>query len=234
MAGKKRNKGPRVYAVRVGRNTGITGTWPKCDEWTKSYKRNQFKSFKTIKEAEYFLKWGDIMFPEKWYAVIKGRDPGVYTSRPQAQLQVMAWRGHGRGFVRSFNQFQQAREEVAKMKAIDSSQVPVYRCHFGRFVVDAFEPDLRQPFSEQFNKLAASQGWAEGSEEYDRQKIEAILEEFDLQVLATVPGFKVEEDASDEKLNVDESNKRSMERRMEIWRYLCMRLKEREPDPALR
>lgn len=50
----------KVYAVKRGRKTGIFDTWDECKEVTNGYPNPDFKSFKTIEEAEAYLEDKDI------------------------------------------------------------------------------------------------------------------------------------------------------------------------------
>lgn len=45
----------KVYAVRVGRKAGIFKTWAECEAQVKGFSGAQFKSFKTIEEAQEYL-----------------------------------------------------------------------------------------------------------------------------------------------------------------------------------
>ena len=43
------------YAVRAGRVTGVFRTWEECDNSVKGFRGNNYKSFKTLQEAEEFI-----------------------------------------------------------------------------------------------------------------------------------------------------------------------------------
>ena len=45
----------KVYAVRVGRKTGLFNTWSECEAQIKHFPRAEYKSFATKKEAEAYL-----------------------------------------------------------------------------------------------------------------------------------------------------------------------------------
>lgn len=47
--------GKKVYAVRKGKQTGIFYTWDECKAQTTGFKGAEFKSFKTIEEANAYL-----------------------------------------------------------------------------------------------------------------------------------------------------------------------------------
>lgn len=51
----KRKKGPKFYAVAVGRSTGIYNTWDECQSQVKGYSNARFKSFSNVEEAESFI-----------------------------------------------------------------------------------------------------------------------------------------------------------------------------------
>ena len=44
----------KIYAVKVGRKTGLFSTWASCEEAVKGYPNASYKSFKTKEEA---LAW---------------------------------------------------------------------------------------------------------------------------------------------------------------------------------
>ncbi|MDF1618056.1 ribonuclease H family protein [Petrocella sp. FN5] len=45
----------KYYAVRQGKNKGIFSTWEECQANTKGYSGAEFKSFKTLAEAEAYM-----------------------------------------------------------------------------------------------------------------------------------------------------------------------------------
>ena len=44
----------KIYAVKVGRQTGLFSTWEACEKAVKGYPNASYKSFKTKEEA---LTW---------------------------------------------------------------------------------------------------------------------------------------------------------------------------------
>jgi len=46
----------KFYAVRKGHKSGIYMTWPACQIQIKGYASPEYKGFRTLEEAEYFLK----------------------------------------------------------------------------------------------------------------------------------------------------------------------------------
>lgn len=50
----------KFYAVRIGRNPGIYRTWSECQKQIMHYKEAEYKSFKTLKEAEQYLAAGNV------------------------------------------------------------------------------------------------------------------------------------------------------------------------------
>lgn len=49
----------KVYAVRKGQKTGIFNTWDECRKQVIGFSGAEYKSFKTLKEAEEYLKGED-------------------------------------------------------------------------------------------------------------------------------------------------------------------------------
>jgi len=54
----KQSKGPKFYAVRKGRKTGVYKTWAECQAQTKGFSCAMFKSFPTMGEAQSFVGVG--------------------------------------------------------------------------------------------------------------------------------------------------------------------------------
>lgn len=45
----------KFYAVKRGRHPGIYNTWEECKAQTDGFKKNRFKSFRTLAEAQAYL-----------------------------------------------------------------------------------------------------------------------------------------------------------------------------------
>ena len=78
----------KFYAVRKGKKTGIFSTWDECKEQVTGFKGAIYKSFKTIEEAEEFVKGNEekienVEAVDGVYAYIDGsfdRVQGIYGS----------------------------------------------------------------------------------------------------------------------------------------------------------
>lgn len=78
----------KFYAVRKGKKTGIFSTWDECKEQVTGFKGAIYKSFKTIGEAEEFIKGNEekienVEEVDGVYAYIDGsfdRINGIYGS----------------------------------------------------------------------------------------------------------------------------------------------------------
>ena len=46
----------KVYAVRSGKQTGIFNTWKECQSATKGYSGAEYKSFKSMADAEQYMR----------------------------------------------------------------------------------------------------------------------------------------------------------------------------------
>ncbi|MCJ1307198.1 hypothetical protein MMC25_000844 [Agyrium rufum] len=93
---RKRNTEPKFYAVRVGHRPGIYHTYAECLEQVKGFKNATFKSFPNLTDAEHFVAGANPSKAPgsgqyKFYAVKSGRQPGIYTSWPEAQKQIKGW-----------------------------------------------------------------------------------------------------------------------------------------------
>ena len=78
----------KFYAVRKGKKTGIFSTWDECKEQVTGFKGAIYKSFKTLEEAEEFVKGNEekienVEAVDGVYAYIDGsfdRVNGIYGS----------------------------------------------------------------------------------------------------------------------------------------------------------
>ena len=78
----------KFYAVRKGKKTGIFSTWDECKEQVTGFKGAIYKGFKTIEEAEEFIKGNEekienVEAVDGVYAYIDGsfdRVQGIYGS----------------------------------------------------------------------------------------------------------------------------------------------------------
>ena len=55
----------KYYAVHKGHITGVFNTWTRCQSSTAQYKGAVFKSFTSLKHADYFVKYGNVPPSEK-------------------------------------------------------------------------------------------------------------------------------------------------------------------------
>ena len=78
----------KFYAVRKGKKTGVFSTWDECKEQVTGFKGAIYKSFKTLEEAEEFVKGNEekienVEAVDGVYAYIDGsfdRVNGIYGS----------------------------------------------------------------------------------------------------------------------------------------------------------
>ena len=78
----------KFYAVRKGKKTGVFSTWDECKEQVTGFKGAVYKSFKTLEEAEEFVKGNEekienVEAVDGVYAYIDGsfdRVNGIYGS----------------------------------------------------------------------------------------------------------------------------------------------------------
>jgi ribonuclease HI len=48
------------YAVKAGRNPGIYNSWDECEKEVREFKGAIYKKFRSIEEAQDFIKEGDV------------------------------------------------------------------------------------------------------------------------------------------------------------------------------
>jgi hypothetical protein len=78
---------PNYYAVHKGRKTGVFNNWTECEQQIKGFSGGSHKGFQTYEEAEWFAQHGGGSGNE-FYAVARGRAPGIYESWNDAQQQI--------------------------------------------------------------------------------------------------------------------------------------------------
>ncbi|KAF2109238.1 Caulimovirus viroplasmin-domain-containing protein [Lophiotrema nucula] len=132
-------EGQGFHAVKVGRKPGIYASWPAAKKQTNGYSGALHQKFDTLSEAEAFMEIEeeeelaekeeemDVVEVKikqeqpdlsviasnqvgKYYAVKRGRKPGIYTSWSDAQPQV--W-GFSRPRHKSFPTLEEAQELMA-------------------------------------------------------------------------------------------------------------------------
>ena len=77
----------KYYAVRVGRSTGIFGTWAECQKQVTGFPGAVFKSFTTIEEAENFVKGIVSQFEKSGEQILKV-EPGALVAYVDGSYNV--------------------------------------------------------------------------------------------------------------------------------------------------
>lgn len=111
MAAKK-----KYYAVRKGHKTGIFSTWAECQDNTSGYSGAEFKSFKTMEDAETYMNGGSqpvLDLPDD--KVVKAYVDGSYdhSIRMYAGGAVILWQDQEHHISESNN-----IEEMAAMRNV--------------------------------------------------------------------------------------------------------------------
>ncbi len=81
-------QGINYVIIPADRLTFRQDLWHKTLEECRTEIENYFTADSTSRSPK-----GYIMAPKKYYAVVSGRKPGIYTSWPEAQAQVNGWQG---------------------------------------------------------------------------------------------------------------------------------------------
>ncbi|KAI8943369.1 hypothetical protein NX059_001383 [Plenodomus lindquistii] len=91
---RKRDAGPKFYAVKVGRKPGVYQSWPEAYAQVDGFKDPVYKKFDSYAEAEAMVKGTSSTGPKsgkaktKFYGVAVGHVPGVYTDWSEVQAQI--------------------------------------------------------------------------------------------------------------------------------------------------
>lgn len=103
-------KPKKYYAVRVGRIPGIYVDWPNAKKQVVDFPGAKYKSFTDKESAIAFLegeKSEKVVKTTKYYAIKKGREPGIYTNWTQAKKQIDGYPG---AIYKSFTDKESAEE----------------------------------------------------------------------------------------------------------------------------
>lgn len=120
-----------------------------------------------------------------FYAVARGRQPGIYHTWAECRKQV--------------DGFSDARYKKFKTLAEATEFCAVYGGggHFSQFTSEAFEPDDKASFGEEWARLSQSQGWTRGTKHYNEQRACALRNELQTHFFASpsraLPAIKSEE-----------------------------------------
>lgn len=119
-----------------------------------------------------------------FYAVARGRKPGIYDTWGDCLAQV--------------TRFSDARYKKFKTlkEAIEFLAVYGGAGHFSQFTSEAFEPDDKASFSDEWARLSQSQGWTRGTQQYNEQRACALRNELQTHFFASpsraLPAIKSE------------------------------------------
>jgi len=98
MAKKKQ----KYYVVWRGRNIGIFNSWEDCQQQVNGIAGARYKSFDTLREAEFAFKneaqarasaVAKREKTERYYVVWRGHEPGIYDDWNQARAQINGFTG---------------------------------------------------------------------------------------------------------------------------------------------
>lgn len=188
------------YAVRAGRKVGIYTTWDDCKEQVNGHLGAIVKGFITLAEAQQFMNEGPasaryrpvLQAPPATQTPTPTRTPTINqlrtTPTPSSnQLQTTPTPTIN-GLRAAAVKVEPARPEIgmhSRVDALRKDAVKVERqddgpgCYFEKFSSQEqnFEPDVKAEFSQEFDRLASSQGWARGSPEYKTERVTALSDE---------------------------------------------------------
>lgn len=129
-----------------------------------------------------------------FYAVARGRKPGIYYTWAECCKQVDGFSG--------------ARYKKLKTLTEATEFCAVYGGggHFSLFTSEAFEPDNKASFSQEWARLSESQGWTRGTKHYSEQRACALRNELQSHFFASpsrdLPAIKSEE-SEEENVNLE-------------------------------
>ncbi|POS70919.1 hypothetical protein DHEL01_v210690 [Diaporthe helianthi] len=150
-----------------------------------------------------------------FYAVARGRQPGIYHDWHACRKQVDGFSG-------------------ARYKKFDTLAVAQEFCavnggggHFSLFKSEGFEPDQKASFSDEWVRLSQSQGWERGTQRYMEQRASALRNEIQTHFFASqadqLPVVKEEEREGGPAMEaVSESHQQRNEAALELLGFQAM------------
>ncbi|KKY30641.1 putative ribonuclease h [Diaporthe ampelina] len=155
-------------------------------------------------------------FNPAYYAVARGRQPGLYRTWDECRAQV--------------DGFSDARYKKFKTLTEATEFLAVYGGggHFSQFTSQEFKPDVAASFGEEWARLSQSQGWTRGTKHYSEQRACALRNELQTHFFASssgaLPAIK-NEDSEEEDADVEtlaESDHRRHEAAVELHGFQSM------------
>lgn len=184
------------YAVRAGRKVGIYKTWDDCKRQVNGHPGAKFKGFSTLEEAQQYMNEGQAS-TRAWPVTQEAEpesEPDSKCKAPQA-TPTPTFRGL-RGAaadatpkitingLRLTQATPSPRLQVGGHHRIDAlkkeaTETGIEGCYFEKFSSQEqkFKPDVKAEFNQEFDRLASSQGWVPGSQQYRRQRVTALSSE---------------------------------------------------------
>lgn len=165
------------YAVRVGRKVGIYTTWDDCKEQVNGFRAAASKGFSTLGEAQQFMNEGQA--PTQAHA---GPPPATQapTATPTPTPTINGLRAAAVQFTQSTEVGTRKRVDALRQDAIKAEpEDDGPGCYFEKFSSQEhkFQPDAKAKFSQEFDRLASSQGWARGSPRYKTERVTALSDQ---------------------------------------------------------
>lgn len=186
----------RFYAVRAGRKVGIYTTWDDCKHQVIGHCGAIFKGFGTLAEAQQFMNEGQAS-TQSWPVIREAAsksEPEPQSTTPKAPpdtptpathtLRLAALNSAPKTTINGLRASQATpalRPEVGSHHRVnvlkkDAIKAESPGCYFEKFgsQEQKFKPDVKAEFSQEFDRLASSQGWMPGSQQYKTERVTAL------------------------------------------------------------
>ncbi|KAI1115611.1 hypothetical protein F5Y14DRAFT_410467 [Nemania sp. NC0429] len=214
-----RNK--KYYGVRKGRVPGVYDNWESCKEQVEKC-ANQFRGFETRREAEFFVATGHTLdtqdgreMYDEWQSNNKTPPPvpkvrAEKKKQPQQQQPLTKASKAARGSL--------TRLPLVKLEALDASQ-----SYFSQ--VPNFEPDENANFEDEFSRFASSQNMAHGSNEWRRERTNAIRHELIFHYSQPADADEDDEDDNDDGIKREDGADVGLSdedrKRLKVYQHMC-------------
>lgn len=120
-----------------------------------------------------------------FYAVARGRQPGIYNNWGECLAQVTRYSDA------RYKKFKTLKEAIEFLAVYGGGG------HFSQFTSNAFKPDDKASFGDEWARLSQSQGWTRGTKHYNEQRACALRNELQTHFFASpsraLPAIKSEE-----------------------------------------
>lgn len=193
-----KNTSKNFYAVRVGRKVGIYTTWDDCKEQVHGHRGAVFKGFVTLEDAQQFMNEGQASTQSS--SATQEVESESLESQPEPKLKAFSATPtptiNGLRFAAmssapktTINGLRASQATPASAPRLetgthhrvdalkkDAIKIEEPECYFEKFGSqdNEYKPDVKADFNQEFSRLASSQGWVPGTQQFKEERMTAL------------------------------------------------------------